>query len=151
MRKQRRDVVCRPAVDLQDDIARKHARTIRRAALEDRTNQHARRGGKGERGGKVRGELLRFDAEPTSRHLSVTDDLLEHVLGDRYGNREADALRSAALRIDDTVDADQIAAGIDQRTAGIAGVDGGVGLDEVLEGTDAQMISTQRAHNSVGH
>jgi hypothetical protein len=36
------------------------------------------------------------------------------------------------------VDADQFAAQIDQRTTGVAGVDRGVGLDEVLVAVDAQ-------------
>ena len=39
---------------------------------------------------------------------------------------------AAALAEDAGVDADQLAAAVDQRAAGVAGIDGGVGLDEVL-------------------
>ena len=39
-------------------------------------------------------------------------------------------------RVDGGVDADQPAFGVDQRAARVAGVDGRVGLDEVLEGVD---------------
>ena len=46
---------------------------------------------------------------------------------DRHG--EADALVAAALRGDLLVDADHVATRVDQRTAGVAGVDRGVGLD----------------------
>ena len=47
---------------------------------------------------------------------------------------EADALVAAGLAEDRGVDADQLAARVDQRAAGVARVDRGVGLDEVLVG-----------------
>jgi hypothetical protein len=53
-------------------------------------------------------------------------------------NREADADRAARLRHDRGVDADEVAAHVDQRTAGIALVDRRVGLDEILEHVDAE-------------
>ena len=61
--------------------------------------------------------------------LQRRDDGLHEVA--RY--READAFGSAALRQDHGVDADQPAGGVDQRAARIAGVDGGVGLNEVVD------------------
>ena len=48
----------------------------------------------------------------------------------RHG--EADPLVAAGLAVDRGVDPDQLAARVDQRAAGVAGVDRGVGLDEVL-------------------
>ena len=39
----------------------------------------------------------------------------------------------AAQRLERRIDADDLAAGVDQRTAGVAGVDRGVGLDGVQE------------------
>ena len=53
------------------------------------------------------------------------------------GNREADAFDAEILGQHRGVDADEFAIGIDQRAAGVADVDGRVGLDEVLEGRDA--------------
>ena len=47
-------------------------------------------------------------------------------------DRKADADRAARLRVDHRVDADQAAGHVDERAAGIARIDGGVGLDENL-------------------
>ena len=50
------------------------------------------------------------------------------------GNGKADTLISAAAAVadDSGVDADEFAAGVHQRAAGISGIDGGIGLNEVL-------------------
>ena len=53
----------------------------------------------------------------------------EHVDGDG----EADPLVAAGVAGDGRVDADDLAAEVDQRAAAVAGIDGGVGLQEVLE------------------
>ena len=45
------------------------------------------------------------------------------------GHREADALAAAGARLDLLVDADHAAVGVDERAAGVAGVDRRVGLD----------------------
>ncbi len=45
----------------------------------------------------------------------------------------------------------QVAVHIHQRAARVAGVDGGVGLDEVLKGVDAQLAAAQRADDAAGH
>ena len=50
------------------------------------------------------------------------------------GNGEADAL---AARIDGGVDADHLAAEVEERPAAVAGIDRGVGLDEVVVGARA--------------
>ncbi len=56
------------------------------------------------------------------------------------GNGEADALIAfRAVSDDGGVDADQFAAIVHQRAAGIAGVDGGVGLDEVFVLLDSEI------------
>ena len=54
----------------------------------------------------------------------------------------------ARLREDRAVDPDQVAGGVDQRAAGIPGVDRGVGLDEVLEAADAEVVAAKRAHDA---
>ena len=53
-----------------------------------------------------------------------------HRLGEVDRDREPDALRGACLG---GVDADDVAGGVEQRAAAVAGVDRGVGLDEVVE------------------
>ena len=52
------------------------------------------------------------------------------------GDGEADAL---ARRDDGGIDADHLALEVDERAAGVAGIDRGVGLDEVLVGGDAHV------------
>ena len=51
------------------------------------------------------------------------------VADDVARRREADAFAAARLRVDEGVDADQPALGIDQRAAAVARIDGRVGLD----------------------
>src|SRR5439155_8715031 len=149
LRQQRGAVAGSLAFDFEDDVACLQSGTIRRAVLEHAADQHAVHILKRKRNGKLRGELLRLDAQPSARHLAIADDLLEHGARDRDRDREADALRAAVLRIDRTVDADQIAPRVDQRTAGIAQIDRRIGLNEILEAIDAQMVSTQRTDDAV--
>ena len=49
------------------------------------------------------------------------------------------------------VDADQLAVAVDERAAGIAEVDRGVGLDEVLERRDAELAAAGRADDALRH
>ena len=58
--------------------------------------------------------------------------VVEHRLGRRDRDREADVVRRARVG-DRGVDADHAAVDVDERTAGVAGVDRGVGLDRVDE------------------
>ena len=81
----------------------------------------------------------------------MLDDLLHHLFDQALGNREANTLRAAALGKNRAVDADQIAAGVDQCAAGVAGIDRRIGLDEILEGVDAQMRAAQGADDAHGH
>ena len=55
---------------------------------------------------------------------------LHHLIG---GEGEADALIAAGLGGNGGVDADDFAVNVDEGAAGVAGVDGGVRLDEALE------------------
>ena len=73
---------------------------------------------------------LEGDADVAAADFFVVEDGGDDILGDIDGDGEAEvvALRDAA-----GVDADDFAAEVDQRPAGVAGVDGGVGLDPVIE------------------
>jgi hypothetical protein len=66
-----------------------------------------------------------------------------------WRDREADADRAARGRIDGGVDADHLAAQVEQRPAGIAAVDGGIGLDEIVEWPLAD-VAASRAHDASG-
>ena len=70
------------------------------------------------------------DAHPRPRERLAGDGLLHDRLGDVDRDGEADALRVAG---DGGVDADDVARGVDQRAARVAGVDRRVGLDQVAQ------------------
>ena len=91
-------------------------------------------------------------AEPRPLHrlaaaLGGGHDHAHHVGGDR----KADALRAAGARIDRGVDAGELAGHVDQRAAGIAGIDRGIGLDEELVVGDADLGARQRRDDAVRH
>ena len=75
---------------------------------------------------RVEGQVV--DADPGAGDVLAREDLGDDGLGEIDGDGEADALRGAGLG---RVDADDLAVAIEQRTTGVAGVDGSVGLDEV--------------------
>ena len=66
--------------------------------------------------------------------LAVGEQLLDHLVGGVDRDREADAdVPAAARRLDLRVDPDHASAGVEQRPAGVSGVDRGVGLDDVVD------------------
>ena len=87
---------------------------------------------------KIRTE---FDADRAARHLVAgTDQVVvdgDHGVG---GHGEAKALVAARLGEDGRVHADDVAIHIQQRSAGVARIDGRVGLNEVLELTGSGRI-----------
>ena len=96
--------------------------------------------------------VLRHDAEVSAGHFAVLQDLVHDVAGQVHRNGEADALVAfRAVRDDGGVDADQFAAVVDQRAAGVAGIDGRVGLDEVFIVFDAQVGAAGGADDPHGH
>ena len=84
-----------------------------------------------EEAGVVGSDIVHADAQIAVMHRAGLDDGFGRGLGDLRGNGEACAGEGAVVGDDEGVDADQLAMRIDQRSAGVAGVDGGVGLDEV--------------------
>ncbi len=78
-------------------------------------------------------------------------ELLHHAADQIDRNREAQAFRRRLVRRGaehGRVDADELAFRVHQRAARVAGVDSGVGLDEVLERRDAQLAAALGAHNA---
>jgi hypothetical protein len=80
----------------------------------------------------------------------VADDVVVHAHGSIDRQCKSDALRSAVLRRDHGVDADHFAADVQQRTAAVARIDGGVGLNKALE-LRPDLFPARRAHNSGRH
>src|SRR5689334_10809906 len=81
-------------------------------------------------------QRLRLHAERAVLHMAAGDQLAHRIAGAVDRNRKADADIAAGRRVDRRIDADQLAAQVDQRAAGVARVDRRIGLDVVLE-TDA--------------
>src|SRR5208282_3954360 len=86
--------------------------------------------------------------------LAVLNQSLDGGLDDLRGNREAHARERAVAGDEEGVDPDQLAAGIYQRSAGVAGVDRSIGLDELaglaaIAGIGIRTI--QRADDAAGY
>ena len=77
-------------------------------------------------------------------HLAEAAQLLDDRHGDLGGHRKADADRAAGRRHDRGVDADHLAVDVEERAAGIAAVDGGVGLDVVVVGAGIDVAVERR-------
>ena len=101
--------------------------------------------------GQLVGEILNRHAEQAALDLAMLDQRVHDAHGhvDRDGEANADV--AAVGRQDRGVDAHQLAAQVHQRAAGVAGVDGGVGLDEILVALDAQPGAAQRADDAGCH
>src|SRR6266481_1443913 len=117
------------AVELDHDIAGLDPRGFRRTLVLDAGDQGAARGLDVEAFGDLIGDLLDADAEPAAAKLAELPELIDHADHRLRGHRKADADRAARGRDDQRVDADHFAIEIEQRTTGIAAVDGGIGLD----------------------
>ena len=76
-----------------------------------------------------------------NRRLAV-DDLVGNVLGIVNGNGKAHARAGARVALDERVDTHQLTVVVNERAAGVARVDGGIGLDHV--GIDG--VTVGRAH-----
>ncbi|AEK60364.1 hypothetical protein CFU_0527 [Collimonas fungivorans Ter331] len=141
----------RLAFDRHQDVARFQAGLVGRAVLDHAGDDGAGAAVQAEALGQFGRDVLRFDADITAHHVAGIDDRFHHGLGGRHRHGETDPERTAGARIDRGVDADQVAVGVDQGAAGIAGVDRSIGLDEVLELVDAEMAATQRRNDPHGH
>src|SRR5215469_2090445 len=97
------------------------------------------------------GDVLRYDPDPPADDTSILDDVVQHAPDHVYGDRKTDAFDAQTLRDDGGVDADQGAAGINQRAAGVAEIDRCIRLDEVLERRDPELSAGGGADDAVRH
>src|SRR4051794_17305300 len=154
------------------DFARQLAAVGDRLAVEaddDVAGSQAGAGGPGgpcESGGHWRSELRRRSsdlfgqlsrersdfniANRPAPHLAVFLQLAEHLASEVAWHGEPDALVAAALAVDGGVDPDQLTARVDQRASRVAGIDGRVGLDEVLVLRQADVVAPRRRHDPEG-
>src|SRR5690606_9757639 len=122
----------RLTVDGDDHVAHLQAGFLGSRVWGDLGNDHAFLDVDPEGVGQGRGEVLHRDAQHAAPHFAILDELIHHLARHVGRNGEADADVAAGRSEDGGVDADQLPAEVDQRAARVAGVDGGIGLDEVL-------------------
>jgi hypothetical protein len=124
-------------VELGEDVAGLDAGGGGGAAVDHLQDQDAGGLVEAELGGHVAGHLDWLDAEEGVGGAAGAEEVGDHVDGGGGGDGEPDGDR--ALRGWDVgvADADDLAAAVDQRAAGVARGDRGVGLDEVDQRADA--------------
>src|SRR4029078_2845557 len=126
-------VVYRPAVHFENDVAGAEARGIGVRVARHLVDER----GAGVRGAEIFGDLRsqRGDVDTGNRaalDFTVFQEIVHHVAREVARDGEPDSLVAAALAEDGGVDPDQLAARVDERAAGVARIDGRVGLNEVL-------------------
>ncbi|GAV36779.1 hypothetical protein ROTAS13_04467 [Roseomonas sp. TAS13] len=92
------------------------------------------------------GHRLGAGAKEAALDMAVLLQLRHHRLDDVGGDGEADADRAAAGREDGGVDADHRAVLGEERATGIAAVDRGIDLQEVVIGAGADVAAAGRDH-----
>ncbi len=137
-------------VDPDDDVARADARFLR-----GRPRQHLGHHGtpmmlESEGLCQVPCQILHHHAQLSTLHLAVPGQLggdrLDHV--GRDGETDSHVPGSSD---DGGIDTNELAPGGHQCAPGITGVDGGIGLDEVLVALDAEVGTSQGTDDAVGH
>ncbi len=128
------DVLDRLAVHRHDDIAGLDAGGLgRRVVARDVLDHDPADLGQPDVSRVVQVDVVDGDAQRRPVHLAVGDELVHDGTGEVDRDGEAVARVESGLAGDGGVDADHLAADAHERAAGVAGVDGRVGLDEVLD------------------
>jgi hypothetical protein len=99
-------------------------------------------------------DVLAVDAQGAATDHAAGQQLVLDAVGQVHRDREAEAdvAGHRAARVEaGGVDADQLAVEVDQRAAGIARVDAGIGLDEVLVAGTRQVVAADRGDDARGH
>src|SRR3954453_15677198 len=102
----------------------------------------------------LRRQIGPADAEVGMLDAAVLEQLLDDAADRVAGDREADADVAAAVgRLDLRVDADDLAAGVDEGAAGVARVDRRVGLDHVVDREAVRRLdlALERRDDARGH
>src|SRR5690606_6798520 len=121
------------AVQPDDDVGGLDARLVRGRPRRDLPDEDAVLDREVELLSKFGVQVTEGDAEEGAAHASGGEDLVNHVVRevDRDGEPEPDGAAGGANHRG--IDADDAAAGVEERAAGVAGVDRGVGLDELVK------------------
>ena len=138
------------AVDALDHVTRLDAGRQRRAVRLDLGHQGALLAAERHALREFLGHRLDLHAQQATLDTTVGLELSHHRLGQARRDGEAQAHAAAARREDGGVDADHMAVHVEQRAARVAAVDGGVGLDVVVERTGVDVAAARR-HDAGRH
>src|SRR5215831_11623575 len=134
------------------DIASLEASEVSRRSRIDFGDDRCGRGrGEFELAHQGRSGIIEGDPELSPADIARFEDMIHDGTDHVDGNRKADAGIGVARAHERGVDADQIAAEIDKRAAGMAWIEGGIGLDEILVLLDADVGAVQSADYPGSH
>ena len=129
-------------VQLGNDIALLDAGLGGGTVLDDARHVRAAIGAQLVGAGVERVDARKRGAQVRVHWRLTVDNLVGNVLGVVNGNSKAHARAGARITLDERVDTHQLAVVVDERAAGVARVDGGIGLNHV--GIDG--VTVGRAH-----
>ena len=98
-----------------------------------------------------RAQVSRHHADPSANDPAILDDRVHDAAHEVHRNGESDAFDAGLPAGNRAVEADELAARIDECAAGVAEIDRGVGLDEILENRDAELAAAGRADDALCH
>ena len=100
---------------------------------------------------QFRRQVLGLCSQRTALHLTVFDELLHNAAGHVDGNGKADADVATTARQDRGVDTDEFTPQVDQGTAGVTRINGGIGLDKIFKAFNPETATPDRTYNTGGH
>ena len=136
------------AVKLDDDVAVFDARFGGWRVFHDFGNERAMRAVHAEGFGQGLIQPLNQHAEPAAHHFALVFQLIGDALRHVDGDGESEAIEGAAAAVNLRVDGDNFAFAVEERAAGIAGVDRRIGLDE-RHIIAARQVAGDRADNAL--
>src|SRR6266851_574922 len=124
----------RAAVHAGDNVPALQASLLRRTPGLDPLDRHTIRRAQRLQRNRIGPQFfLEADADGSSRHAALLDNLVVHVDCGCRGQCKADSFITAAARNDRGIDADHFTGEVDQRPARISGINCRIGLQESLE------------------
>src|SRR5262249_7379139 len=144
-------VRCGSPVDSCNDVAALQPGLVRWTSFFNIADQRAVRAAKVELLRELRRDILDDDSEVASDHFPRFRNLLHDESGHVGGNGKADAEISSSRTEDRGVDSNQFTARVNQRAPGISGIDGRIGLNEVLFVFNSETAAACGADDSHRH
>ena len=100
---------------------------------------------------QLRRQGLDVNAEVAARDFSIVDQPVHHVARHVYRHGKSNTLETSTATQNGSVYPHEPALGIDERAAGVSGIDRRIGLDEIFVRTNAEAAAACGADNSHGY